>query len=163
MFWGCPGIGESTLLVQGAARLCEQAPVLYVSGEESAQQIALRARRLGLNASKVQLLPEIELEKIQSALTTHKPRVAVIDSIQTLYSSALTSAPGSVAQVRECAAHLTRLAKQGGTTIIFVGHVTKERALAGPRVLEHMIDIVLYFDGGTHTSARLIRAFKNRF
>ncbi len=121
---GDPGIGKSTLLLQAAARLSEQVPVLYVTGEESAQQVALRARRLGVNAGKVQLLPEIELEKIQATITERKPRIAVIDSIQTLYSAALTSAPGSVAQVRECAAHLTRLAKQSSTTIIFVGHVT---------------------------------------
>ena len=160
---GDPGIGKSTLLLQAAARLAEQAPVLYVTGEESAQQVALRAKRLAINASKVRLLPEIELEKIQATLAAQKPRVAVIDSIQTLYSAALTSAPGSVAQVRECAAQLTRLAKQGGTAIVFIGHVTKEGALAGPRVLEHMVDTVLYFEGDTHTSFRLIRAFKNRF
>jgi DNA repair protein RadA/Sms len=160
---GDPGIGKSTLLLQAAARLSEQVPVLYVTGEESAQQIALRAKRLGANASKVRLFAEIELEKIQATLTSTKPRVAIIDSIQTLYSSALTSAPGSVAQVRECAAQLTRQAKQTSTTIIFVGHVTKEGALAGPRVLEHMVDTVLYFEGETHTSFRLIRAFKNRF
>ncbi len=160
---GDPGIGKSTLLLQAAARLAEQVPVLYITGEESAQQVALRARRLGVNASKVRLLPEIELEKIQSTLASEKPRVAVVDSIQTLYSNALTSAPGSVAQVRECAAQLTRIAKQSATTIVFVGHVTKEGALAGPRVLEHMVDTVLYFEGETHTSFRLIRAFKNRF
>ena len=160
---GDPGIGKSTLLLQAAARLAEQVPVLYVTGEESAQQVALRAKRLALNASKVRLLAEIELEKIQATLAAARPRVAVIDSIQTLYSGALTSAPGSVAQVRECAAQLTRLAKQTGTTIVFVGHVTKEGALAGPRVLEHMVDTVLYFEGETHTSFRLIRAFKNRF
>lgn len=160
---GDPGIGKSTLLLQAAARLAEQVPVLYITGEESAQQVALRARRLGVNAARVQLLPEIELEKIQEILATRKPRIAVVDSIQTLYSSALTSAPGSVAQVRECAAQLTRLAKQTGTSIIFIGHVTKEGALAGPRVLEHMVDTVLYFEGETHTSFRLIRAFKNRF
>jgi DNA repair protein RadA/Sms len=160
---GDPGIGKSTLLLQAAARLAEQGSVLYVSGEESAQQVALRAKRLGVNASKVRLLPEIELEKIQSTLASQKPRVAIIDSIQTLYSSALTSRPGSVAQVRECAAQLTRLAKQSGIAIIFIGHVTKEGALAGPRVLEHMVDTVLYFEGDTHTSFRLIRAFKNRF
>jgi len=160
---GDPGIGKSTLLLQAAARLAEQVPVLYVTGEESAQQVALRARRLGVNASKVGLLPETELEKIQATIAARKPRVAIIDSIQTLYSNALTSAPGSVAQVRECAAQLTRLAKQGGTAIIFIGHVTKEGALAGPRVLEHMVDTVLYFEGETHTSFRLIRAFKNRF
>jgi DNA repair protein RadA/Sms len=160
---GDPGIGKSTLLLQAAARLSEQEVVLYVTGEESAQQVALRAKRLGVNASKVRLLAEIELEKIQGALAAQKPRVAVIDSIQTLYSAALTSAPGSVAQVRECAAQLTRVAKQTSTTIIFVGHVTKEGTLAGPRVLEHMVDTVLYFEGETHTSFRLIRAFKNRF
>src|SRR5260370_36676933 len=160
---GDPGIGKSTLLLQAAARLAEQVPVLYVTGEESAQQVALRARRLGVNASKVGLLPETELEKIQATIAARKPRVAIIDSIQTLYSSALTSAPGSVAQVREGAAQLTRLAKQGGVTIVFVGHVTKEGALAGPRVLEHMVDTVLYFEGETHTSFRLIRATKNRF
>jgi DNA repair protein RadA/Sms len=160
---GDPGIGKSTLLLQAAARLAEQVPVLYVTGEESAQQVALRARRLGVNASKVRLYSEIELEKIQATLASTKPRIAIIDSIQTLYSSALTSAPGSVAQVRECAAHLTRLAKQTGISIIFIGHVTKEGALAGPRVLEHMVDTVLYFEGETHTSFRLIRAVKNRF
>ncbi len=160
---GDPGIGKSTLLLQAVARLAEQVPVLYITGEESAQQVALRARRLGVNAAKVRLLAEIELEKIQSTLAATKPRVAVIDSIQTLYSSALTSAPGSVAQVRECAAQLTRMAKQTGITIVFIGHVTKEGALAGPRVLEHMVDTVLYFEGETHTSFRLIRAFKNRF
>ncbi len=160
---GDPGIGKSTLLLQAAARLSEQVPVLYVSGEESAQQVALRARRLGVNASRVRLLPEIELEKIQAALASGKPRVVVIDSIQTLYSSALTSAPGSVAQVRECAAQLTRIAKQTGTTMVFLGHVTMEGALAGPRVREHMVDTVLYFEGDTHTSYRLVRAFKNRF
>ena len=160
---GDPGIGKSTLLLQAAARLAEQVPVLYVTGEESAQQVALRARRLGVNASKVRLYSEIELEKIQATLASTQPRIAIIDSIQTLYSSALTSAPGSVAQVRECAAHLTRLAKQTGISIIFIGHVTKEGALAGPRVLEHMVDTVLYFEGETHTSFRLIRAVKNRF
>jgi DNA repair protein RadA/Sms len=160
---GDPGIGKSTLLLQAAARLSEQAAVLYVSGEESVQQIALRAKRLVVNASKVKLLAEIELDRIQAAIATLKPAVAIIDSIQTLYSAALTSAPGSVAQVRECAAQLTRVAKQSGTAIIFVGHVTKEGALAGPRVLEHMVDTVLYFEGDTHTSFRLVRAFKNRF
>src|SRR4029078_7878730 len=107
---GDPGIGKSTLLLQAAARLAEQAPVLYVTGEESPQQVALRARRLGVNASKVRLLPEIEVENIQPTLANEKPRIAGVDSIQTLYSSALTSAPGSVAQVRECAAQLTRIA-----------------------------------------------------
>jgi DNA repair protein RadA/Sms len=160
---GDPGIGKSTLLLQAAARLSEQVPVLYVTGEESAQQVALRAKRLGVNAGKVSLLPEIELEKIQATLAERKPRIAVVDSIQTLYSSALTSAPGSVAQVRECAAQLTRIAKRLDVTTILVGHVTKEGALAGPRVLEHIVDTVLYFEGDTHSAYRLVRAFKNRF
>ena len=160
---GDPGIGKSTLLLQSLATLGATRKVLYVSGEESAQQIALRAKRLDADAKHVHVLAEINLEKIQATLQHEKPDVAVIDSIQTLYSSALTSAPGSVAQVRECAAQLTRVAKSGGTTIILVGHVTKEGALAGPRVLEHMVDTVLYFEGDTHSSFRLIRAFKNRY
>jgi DNA repair protein RadA/Sms len=160
---GDPGIGKSTLLLQALSAMSGASSVLYVSGEESAQQIALRAKRLAVDTHDVTLLAEIELEKIQATLAAEKPEIAVIDSIQTLYSAALTSAPGSVAQVRECAAQLTRLAKQSGTTIIFVGHVTKEGALAGPRVLEHMVDTVLYFEGDTHSSFRLIRAIKNRF
>ncbi|MFH2135126.1 MAG: DNA repair protein RadA [Pseudomonadota bacterium] len=160
---GDPGIGKSTLLLQALAHLSATKKVLYVSGEESAQQIALRAKRLSLDASEVHLLPEIQLEKIQHAVSSEKPQVVVIDSIQTVYSEQLTSAPGSVAQVRECAAQLTRIAKSAGVTIILVGHVTKEGALAGPRVLEHIVDTVLYFEGDTHSSFRLIRAFKNRF
>ena len=160
---GDPGIGKSTLLLQALCHIGSQRKVLYVSGEESAQQIALRAKRLSLDASQVHLLAEISLEKISAALNAHKPEVAVIDSIQTLYSEALQSAPGSVAQVRECAAQLTRIAKQTGITIILVGHVTKEGTLAGPRVLEHIVDTVLYFEGDQNSSFRLIRAFKNRF
>ena len=161
---GDPGIGKSTLLLQALSRLAQAGqPVLYVSGEESAEQVALRSRRLQLETRGLRLLPEIGLEKILSTLKSEKPLVAVIDSIQTLYSDALQSAPGSVAQVRECAAQLTRLAKQSGTCVILVGHVTKEGALAGPRVLEHMVDTVLYFEGDTHSSFRLIRACKNRF
>ncbi len=161
---GDPGIGKSTLLLQALSRLAEAGqPVLYVSGEESGEQVALRARRLQLETNGLRLLPEIGLEKILATLKKEKPLVAVIDSIQTLYSEALQSAPGSVAQVRECAAQLTRLAKQSGICVILVGHVTKEGALAGPRVLEHIVDTVLYFEGDTHSSFRLIRAFKNRF
>ncbi|MGZ8202475.1 MAG: DNA repair protein RadA [Burkholderiales bacterium] len=160
---GDPGIGKSTLLLQALAHMGVARNVLYVSGEESPQQIALRARRLGVDARHVHVLAEINLEKIQAAIQLEKPAVAVIDSIQTLYSGALQSAPGSVAQVRECAAQLTRVAKAGSTTIVFVGHVTKEGALAGPRVLEHMVDTVLYFEGDTHSSFRLVRAFKNRY
>ncbi|PZP52494.1 MAG: DNA repair protein RadA, partial [Azospira oryzae] len=160
---GDPGIGKSTLLLQALSHLAGDRKVLYVSGEESPQQVALRAKRLGVQARRLPLLAEIQLERIQEAMLRERPVVAVIDSIQTLYSSALQSAPGSVAQVRECAAQLTRLAKAGGAAIILVGHVTKEGALAGPRVLEHMVDTVLYFEGDTHSSFRMIRAFKNRF
>jgi DNA repair protein RadA/Sms len=160
---GDPGIGKSTLLLQALAEIGAARRVLYVTGEESPQQVALRARRLGLDARHVEVLAEINLEKIQTVLAAEKPEVAVIDSIQTLYSGALQSAPGSVAQVRECAAQLTRIGKGTGTTIVFVGHVTKEGTLAGPRVLEHMVDTVLYFEGDTHSSFRLIRAFKNRY
>jgi DNA repair protein RadA/Sms len=161
---GDPGIGKSTLLLQALARLAEAGQsVLYVSGEESSEQVALRARRLQLETRGLRMLPEIGLEKILATLQKEKPLVAVIDSIQTLYSEALQSAPGSVAQVRECAAQLTRLAKQSGICVILVGHVTKEGALAGPRVLEHIVDTVLYFEGDTHSSFRLVRAVKNRF
>ncbi|WP_273430631.1 DNA repair protein RadA [Chitinibacter tainanensis] len=160
---GDPGIGKSTLLLQALSRLAQEHAVLYVSGEESAQQIALRARRLEVPAAGVRLYPEISLEKILLALEREAPKVAVIDSIQTICTEALTSAPGSVAQVRECSAQLTRFAKRHGTSILLVGHVTKEGALAGPRVLEHIVDAVLYFEGDTHSSFRLIRAIKNRF
>jgi DNA repair protein RadA/Sms len=160
---GDPGIGKSTLLLQTLCHVGKQRKAIYVSGEESAQQIAMRAKRLGLDASPVELLAEIQLEKILATLQTHKPDIAVIDSIQTVYSEALQSAPGSVAQVRECSAQLTRLAKQLGITVILVGHVTKEGSLAGPRVLEHIVDTVLYFEGDQNSSFRLIRAFKNRF
>ena len=161
---GDPGIGKSTLLLQAVdalQRAGQQA--LYITGEESGAQVALRARRLGLDRSQVQILAEIQLEKILATLDSTRPAIAVIDSIQTVYSDQLTSAPGSVAQVRECAAHLTRFAKASGTAIVLVGHVTKEGALAGPRVLEHMVDTVLYFEGDTHSAFRLVRAIKNRF
>lgn len=160
---GDPGIGKSTLLLQALANLSRVKKVLYVSGEESGAQIAMRGKRLAVDAKDLKLQAEIQLEKILSTLVEHKPEVVVIDSIQTVYSDALSSAPGSVAQVRECAAQLTRVAKQTGITIIMVGHVTKEGALAGPRVLEHIVDTVLYFEGDTHSSFRLVRAVKNRF
>ena len=161
---GDPGIGKSTLLLQALDALQRAGlPTLYVTGEESGAQVALRSRRLGLDGSRVQVLAEIQLEKILTTLNTIQPAIAVIDSIQTVYSDQLTSAPGSVAQVRECAAHLTRAAKATGIAIVLVGHVTKEGALAGPRVLEHMVDTVLYFEGDTHSSFRLVRAIKNRF
>jgi DNA repair protein RadA/Sms len=160
---GDPGIGKSTLLLQALDALARTMKVLYVTGEESGAQVALRSRRLGLGASPVRVLAEIQLEKILATLEVEQPAVAVMDSIQTIYSEALTSAPGSVAQVRECAAQLTRFAKASGTTIILVGHVTKDGALAGPRVMEHIVDTVLYFEGDTHSSFRLVRAIKNRF
>jgi DNA repair protein RadA/Sms len=160
---GDPGIGKSTLLLQAAESLSRQLQVLYVTGEESGAQVALRARRLGLGGAQVQVLAEIQLERILAAIAQHEPAFVIIDSIQTLYSDQLASAPGSVAQVRECAAHLTRTAKASGCAMVLVGHVTKEGALAGPRVLEHIVDTVLYFEGDTHSSFRLVRAIKNRF
>ncbi|MBR7798861.1 DNA repair protein RadA [Undibacterium fentianense] len=160
---GDPGIGKSTLLLQALSNLARIKKVLYVSGEESGAQIALRAKRLAVETKDLSLQAEIQLEKILNTLAEHKPQVVVIDSIQTLYSDALSSAPGSVAQVRECAAQLTRVAKTMNITMILVGHVTKEGALAGPRVLEHIVDTVLYFEGDTHSSFRLVRAIKNRF
>ena len=160
---GDPGIGKSTLLLQALDSLSRNMKTLYVTGEESGAQVALRSRRLGLHGSPVRVLAEIQLEKIAATLDHEQPAVCVIDSIQTMYSDQLSSAPGSVAQVRECAAQLTRLAKRSGITIILVGHVTKDGALAGPRVLEHIVDTVLYFEGDTHSSFRLVRAIKNRF
>ena len=160
---GDPGIGKSTLLLQALTLMSARCKVVYVSGEESAQQIALRSQRLQVDSGKLDFLAEIQLERIFNVLNSEKPDVAVIDSIQTVYSEALQSAPGSVAQVRECAAQLTRFAKTGKSALLLVGHVTKEGAIAGPRVLEHMVDAVLYFEGDTHSSFRLIRAVKNRF
>ena len=160
---GDPGIGKSTLLLQAMAVMGASRRCLYVTGEESVEQIALRAQRLGLVNAPVELLAEVQLEAIVGAMRLRQPEVVVIDSIQTMYTEALESAPGSVAQVRECAAQLTRLAKQSGITVILVGHVTKEGAIAGPRVLEHIVDTVLYFEGDTHSSFRLVRAIKNRF
>ncbi len=161
---GDPGIGKSTLLLQALDTLQRSGMnTLYVTGEESGAQVALRSRRLGIVGSQVKVMAETQLEKILATLEAQAPNIAVIDSIQTVYSDQLTSAPGSVAQVRECAAHLTRYAKSSGTAIVLVGHVTKEGTLAGPRVLEHMVDTVLYFEGDTHSSFRLVRAIKNRF
>jgi DNA repair protein RadA/Sms len=160
---GDPGIGKSTLLLQALAQLAPRVSTLYVTGEESGEQVALRAQRLALDPAGLQLLAEINLEKIGAVLSDSRPRVVVVDSIQTVYSEQLTSAPGSVAQVRECAAQLTRAAKQAGHSLILVGHVTKEGTLAGPRVLEHIVDTVLYFEGETSSSFRLVRAFKNRY
>jgi DNA repair protein RadA/Sms len=160
---GDPGIGKSTLLLQAGALLGAAHSTLYVTGEESVEQVALRAQRLGLVNAPIAMLAEVQLEAILAAIDAHTPEFVVIDSIQTVYTEALNSAPGSVAQVRECAAQLTRMAKQRGIGVLFVGHVTKEGAIAGPRVLEHIVDTVLYFEGDTHSSFRLVRAIKNRF
>ena len=161
---GDPGIGKSTLLLQSLAHYRDAGTTtLYVSGEESAGQIAMRADRLKVPRDTLRLLTETEIERVLTIAAREKPAVMVIDSIQTVYTSALHSAPGSVAQVRECAAQLVRFAKATRTAIYLVGHVTKEGALAGPRVLEHMVDAVLYFEGELSGRYRLVRAFKNRF
>jgi len=160
---GDPGIGKSTLLIQTMATLSQQLPALYVSGEESPEQISLRAQRLGLPCDRLQLLAETCVERVLALARKASPALMVIDSIQTIYTEQLQSAPGSVAQVRESAAQLVRFAKQRGTTVFLVGHVTKEGTLAGPRVLEHMVDTVLYFEGEPGSQFRLIRTIKNRF
>jgi len=160
---GDPGIGKSTLLIQSLAYLSQHHRVLYITGEESLQQVTLRARRLNLPEQNLRLLAETQVEAILMHAAQEKPEIMVIDSIQTMYTELLTSAPGAVAQVRESAARLVRYAKQTGTCIFLVGHVTKEGALAGPRVLEHMVDTVLYFEGDSGSRYRVIRAVKNRF
>ena len=160
---GDPGIGKSTLLLQTVSRLSGSLNALYVSGEESLEQIAMRAGRLGLAVDNINAVCSVELESILDDLNTHKPKIAIIDSIQTLYSSSLDSAPGTVSQVRECAAGLTRYAKTNGCIIVLVGHVTKDGTLAGPRVLEHIVDAVLYFEGDPQMSHRIVRCLKNRF
>lgn len=160
---GDPGIGKSTLLLQALASLSLQMKVLYVTGEESLQQVTLRARRLGLPQERLWLLANTQVEQIIQFAEQEKPRVIVIDSIQTMHTDALQSAPGSVGQVRESAARLVTYAKHAGTTLFLVGHVTKEGTLAGPRVLEHMVDTVLYFEGEQDQRYRVIRAVKNRF
>jgi len=160
---GEPGIGKSTMMLQAAEALAHKAKILYISGEESAKQIRLRAQRLGTLSENLMLLPETNLFAIEKAIGEIKPRFVVIDSIQTLYREDLASAPSSVAQVRECAAYLVRIAKASGIPILIVGHVTKEGAVAGPRVLEHIVDTVLYFEGEQHRQYRLLRATKNRF
>ena len=160
---GDPGIGKSTLLLQCMAALSARQPVLYVTGDESTQQVSMRAQRLGLSVAALRLLTETNVERIIASAERERPRVLVIDSIQTVYTEALQSAPGGVAQVRESAAQLVRYAKHTGTALFLVGHVTKEGTLAGPRVLEHMVDTVLYFEGDGASSYRVIRAVKNRF
>lgn len=160
---GEPGIGKSTLLLQTLSSISENNPVLYVTGEESSRQVSLRARRLELSGEKINLYTETCVERIIDMATREKPRFMAVDSIQTIYTEMLQSAPGSVGQVREVAARLVKFAKQTGTTIILVGHVTKDGAIAGPRVLEHMVDAVLYFESDSGSRYRLIRAVKNRF
>ena len=160
---GDPGIGKSTLLLQAMASLACGCKALYVSGEESLGQVAGRAQRLGLPAAQLLALAETSIEKILAHCETARPKVLVADSIQTLWSEQLAAAPGSVSQVRECAARLVRFAKETGTSVFLVGHVTKEGGIAGPRVLEHMVDAVLYFEGESGSRFRILRAFKNRF
>ncbi|HKL77926.1 MAG TPA: DNA repair protein RadA [Gammaproteobacteria bacterium] len=160
---GEPGVGKSTLQLQTAAGLARNRRVLYVTGEESSAQVAQRAERLGVLQEPLHLLAETDLDTILQRLREHQVDMAVVDSVQTVADAALSSAPGSVAQVRECAARLVRFAKQTGTVLALVGHVTKEGALAGPRVLEHMVDTVLYFEGEQGGQYRLVRAIKNRF
>ena len=160
---GDPGIGKSTLLLQSASSIARDRSVLYVSAEESAQQVKLRWQRLTAERSDLQLLAETDLELVLQELEALRPDVAVIDSIQALHDADLSSAPGSVAQVRECAAALQRLAKRQNTALLLVGHVTKEGVLAGPKVLEHLVDAVLTFEGDRFASHRLLRAAKNRF
>src|SRR5262250_1081811 len=165
---GDPGIGKSTLLLQAAAglsrgRTTEQHPVLYVSGEESASQLRMRGDRLGVHSQHVYILTETSMELIREQVTRLQPRVLVIDSIQTVFTADLASAPGSVSQVRASAAHLMALAKTLDVPILIIGHVTKEGTIAGPRVLEHMVDTVLYFEGERHHAYRVLRATKNRF
>ncbi|MED5050040.1 DNA repair protein RadA [Bacillus siamensis] len=161
---GDPGIGKSTLLLQVSAQLADTAgSVLYVSGEESVKQTKLRADRLGINSQLLHVLSETDMEYISSAIQEMKPAFVVVDSIQTVYQSDITSAPGSVSQVRECTAELMKIAKTNGIPIFIVGHVTKEGSIAGPRLLEHMVDTVLYFEGERHHTFRILRAVKNRF
>jgi DNA repair protein RadA/Sms len=161
---GDPGIGKSTLLLQASAALAgTTGAVLYVSGEESAAQVKLRADRLGLAAPDLFILAETQVEAVEAHVAALKPKALIVDSIQTVYLSDLESAPGSVSQVRECGARLMGLAKTQGIAVFLVGHVTKEGALAGPRVLEHLVDTVLYFEGERHATYRVLRAVKNRF
>ncbi|PIQ36186.1 MAG: DNA repair protein RadA [Lysobacterales bacterium CG17_big_fil_post_rev_8_21_14_2_50_64_11] len=160
---GDPGIGKSTLLLQAMAAMGERVPSLYVTGEESLSQVAGRAQRLGLSVRGIKALAETTVERILEHAVKVKPALIVADSIQTLWSELLSAAPGSVSQVRESAARLVRYAKETGTSVFLVGHVTKEGGIAGPRVLEHMVDAVLYFEGESGSRFRILRAFKNRF
>src|SRR6185312_17534793 len=160
---GDPGIGKSTLMLQAAAALHALGPVLYATGEESLKQVAHRARRLGLTGAAARLMAETCVEDIVGAAKDHAVRVLIVDSIQTMHSERVESAPGAVSQLRECTAELVRFAKTSGTAVLLVGHVTKEGQIAGPRVLEHMVDTVLYFEGERGHQFRILRAVKNRF
>ena len=160
---GAPGIGKSTLMLQICGKLCEFSKVLYVSGEESERQLKLRAKRLGVESDNLYVVSETALGDVLDCVETENPDTLIVDSIQTLYKETLDSAAGSVSQVRECALALMRIAKERGVTVFVIGHVNKEGGLAGPRVLEHMVDCVLYFEGDNHTSYRILRAAKNRF
>ena len=160
---GAPGIGKSTLMLQICQQLCQFAKVLYVSGEESERQLKLRADRLGVGQMDLYLFAESSLEQIIAAIEETEPQIVIVDSIQTMYRPEMASAPGSVSQVRECTSLLMRLCKESGIATFLVGHVTKEGAIAGPRMLEHMVDVVLYFEGDRQQEYRLLRAVKNRF
>lgn len=160
---GAPGIGKSTLMLQICDQLCKFAKVLYVSGEESQRQLKLRADRLGVGQMPLYLLSETDLDLVVSEVEATSPEILIVDSIQTMYHGEQTSSPGSVSQVKECTMALMQLAKGRGITVFVIGHVNKEGSLAGPKVLEHMVDCVLYFEGDRHTSYRILRAAKNRY
>jgi DNA repair protein RadA/Sms len=160
---GDPGIGKSTLMLQAAAALNDAGPVLYATGEESLKQVALRARRLGLASAAARLIAATGVEDIVAAAAGMAARVLIVDSIQTMHSNRIEAAPGAVSQLRECTAELVRFAKSSGTAVLLVGHVTKEGQIAGPRVLEHMVDTVLYFESDTGSRFRVLRTVKNRF
>ena len=160
---GAPGIGKSTLMLQICQTLCAFSKVLYVSGEESVGQLKMRARRLGVAGENLYVLSETNLEDVLASVEQEQPDILIVDSIQTLYNSDLDSAPGSVGQVKDCTLKLMELAKGEGTTVFVIGHVNKEGSIAGPKVLEHMVDCVLYFEGDQHMSYRILRAAKNRF
>ena len=160
---GDPGIGKSTILIQAISNLTRDLNTLYISGEESAEQIKLRAERLKLKLDQINIITEVNLELIIETFLNQKPDLVVIDSIQTLFTESFSSPPGSVTQVRECASQLTRYAKNNNCSVIIVGHVTKEGAIAGPRILEHIVDTVLYFEGDNSSTHRMIRSIKNRF
>ena len=160
---GAPGIGKSTLLLQICKSLCDGRSVLYVSGEESEKQLKMRAERIGTNSDDLYILSETSLSDILDAVNSTQPDILIVDSVQTLYREENDSAPGSVSQVKDCTMALMQLSKSDGITVFVVGHINKDGAIAGPKVLEHMVDCVLYFEGDPHSSYRLLRAAKNRF